>query len=96
MLWRNFGSGAHSSVTGDPSQEDQRDKEETENLSARFQNFEEHVQGMHQPMGEMMGSNETSMGEGSASRKREGEEEDRQKWIGAWWIQVEQQNLNSR
>ena len=60
--------------TGDQSLDGEEDKGETTDLAAGVLKFEEPIQGMHQKMGEMMGSSETSR---------------------AWWIRVEQQNLNS-
>ena len=61
-------------------------------MAARVLKLEEQIKGI----GEMIGSNEVSMDEGSAGWRREGDGDEWQKWHGAFWIRVEQQNLNSR
>ena len=47
-------------------------------------------------MGEMLGSGETSMVDGSVGWRREDDGDEWQRWNGTWWLSVEQQNLNSR
>ena len=47
-------------------------------------------------MGEVIDSSEASMDEGTAGRRRECDGDAWQRWNGAWWIRVEQPNLNSR
>ena len=66
------------------------------NLEARIMRLEELIERMYHKMGEMMGSNETSMDEGSAGWRREGDGDEWQRWNGVWCTRAEQQILNSR
>ena len=72
------------------------DEEETTNLAARVLKLKEQIQGMYQQVGELTGSSEVSKGEGSVGWTREAAVDEWQRWNGARWITIEQQNLNSR
>ena len=68
--------------------EEEEDKRETDKLAVRAQRLEEQMGRVRQRMSEAVGSNEASM------KERRGEE--RQRWKGALWVKVVQQNLNCR
>ena len=80
--------------TGDPPQE-HKEGQGGDRQTCRLgsHKLEEQMQETHKKIGEIVGSNETSMEEGSASWRREGEGEEWQTWNGAWWNTVEQTNL---
>ena len=83
--------------TGDRPPQGEEDEGEIINLEPKIMmKLEKQIQGMYQKMGEVIGPSEASMEEGSARWMRERDGDDWQRWNGAWWIKVEQQNLNSR
>ena len=76
--------------------EEKEDRRRTDNLAARVQKLEEQVRGMHQKMWEAMSFTGVATEEESASWRRDGAGGEWQRWHGAWWVKVGQQNLNSR
>ena len=74
---------------------EKEDTKRTDNLVARVQNLEEQMRWMHRKMWDATSFTVASTKEESVSWRREGAGGEWQRWKGAWWVKVEQQNLNS-
>ena len=75
---------------------EKEDAERSDKLVARVQKLEEQMRWMHHKMLEATSFTGAFTENESASWRREGAGGEWQRWKGAWWVKVEQQNLNSR
>ena len=83
-------------ITVERERNETEDRKRTDDLVARVQKLEEQMRWMHQKVWETTSFTVAFTEDESASWRREGAGGEWQRWKGAWWIKVEQQNLNSR
>ena len=75
---------------------EKEDAERSDNLVARVQKLEEQMRWMHQKTWEATSFTGAPTEEECVSWRGDGAGGEWQRWNGAWWVKVGQQNLNSR